>query len=75
MTFDDDFLQLNFGDGVVRRAQCLPNRIDWPPPPVLDLFGFKFQRESFSQITDEQRAGMSHVCRGASYKIVPAQGE
>jgi hypothetical protein len=75
MTFDDDFVQIDFGDGVIRRARCLSNKIEWPPPQILDFGGFKFDRVSVSEITDEQRAGMSHVCRGAAYAIRPASGE
>lgn len=69
MTFDDDFVQLQFSDGQKRRVFCKPNSIDWPPPATLALGGFRFTQLSCSELTDEQRAGMSHVCRGAAYLV------
>lgn len=68
MTFDDDFLQVQF-DGGLRRAFLKKNGLEWPPPETIDLFGFRLERVRFSEITDEQRAGMTHVCRGAEYRI------
>lgn len=69
MTFEDDFIQLEFGEGVMRRAACVKNNIEWPPPQTLNIYGIMFERVSMSQITDEERSNMSHVCRGALYKI------
>ena len=66
MTFDDDFVLVNFTGGK-KRLRCTDLSIDWPPPEILDIGGFKFTRERYSQITDEERATMSHVCRGAEY--------
>lgn len=70
MTFDDDFLQIEFAIGP-RRVLCRSAGVEWPPPERLNIMGFEFQRASYSQITDEQRAGIDHVCRGARY--VPAE--
>lgn len=67
MTFDDDMLQLEFDHGV-KRVLCKPNGIDWPPAEVIEIFGFRMRRESMSIISDEDRADMTHVCRGAVYR-------
>ena len=66
MTFDDDFLRLVFDHGV-KNVTCKSVGIDWPPPPMLDVGGFILLRKSYSQITDEQREGLTHVARGAEY--------
>jgi hypothetical protein len=68
MTFDDDFLQLEFEHGM-KRVTCKSAGLDWPPPETLSVFGFHMRRDTFSQISDEQRSGMDHVCRGARYVI------
>lgn len=68
MTFDDDFLLLNFGHRALRQ-RCKSMGIDWPPPQTLEVFGFVFNRSRMSSITDEQREGMTHVCRGAEYEL------
>lgn len=66
MVFDDDFLQLEF-DGATKRVLAKPLGLDWPPPERIDFMGFELVRVSHSQITDEQRAEMDFVCRGARY--------
>ena len=66
MTFDDDMLQLEFAHGM-KRIFCKLNGIDWPPPEVIEIFGFRMRRKSMSIISDEDRADMTHVCRGAVY--------
>lgn len=66
MTFDDDFIQLQTESGP-RRIWLKTINAKWPPQPVIDLCGFRFKRTRMSEITDEERAGMSHVCRGAEY--------
>ena len=81
MTFDDDFVRLNFITGVANFP--LKNvGLEWPPPERVFVEPLGFLREptpdddptylmrrvSFSQITDEQRATMTHVCRGAEYR-------
>jgi hypothetical protein len=69
MTFDDDFIRVCFQTG--QRNYVLKSLgLAWPPPELIDIAGFQFKRSSMSSITDEQRAGMTHVCRGAEY--VPA---
>lgn len=72
MTFDDDFIQIEFQGGV-RRARCVENGIEWPPPEVLEFQGLTLKRKSISRLTDEDRAGMTHVCRGALYEAVLTQ--
>ena len=71
MTFDDDFVVLNF-DGGTKRIRCRDLGIDWPPPEKLTVAGFTLTRSRFSSITDEQRADMTHVCRGAEYECESA---
>jgi hypothetical protein len=69
MLFSDDFLQLEF-DGGTKRVLCRSAGVDWPPPETLNIMGFEMKRESYSRISDKDRASMAHVCRGALY--VPA---
>jgi len=69
MTFEDDFCQVNFDSGM-KRITCNSLGIDWPPPEILDIQGFEFERKTVSKITDEQREGMTDVCRGAEYSPV-----
>lgn len=73
MTFEDDFVQLNLpnGRGPLRQT-CKALGVDWPPPEFIALAGGPFstpvyRRVRYSEITDEQRQGMTHVCRGAEY--------
>lgn len=70
MTFDDDFVQIG---GVRTSLQSLG--LEWPPPAFMrinnhgelpDLF---VKRLRLSEITDEERAEMTHVCRGAQYEV------
>ncbi len=79
--FADDFVELHLSIGTPRIM--LPSDIDWPPPEFI-MFDDNVLREAtkddprdeimrrvrHSQITDEQRAKMSHVCRGAEYQYV-----
>lgn len=68
MTFDDDFIQLEFRGGT-KRILCSAAGIQWPPPPELDVDGFRMRLESMSRITDEQRSGLTRLCRGAVYVV------
>jgi hypothetical protein len=86
VTFEDDFVRLHMSVGspnipLVKLGLEWP-----PPEYLLveldgiraaipeDLDGverpFVMVRERFSVITDDQRAGMTHVCRGAEYRYV-----
>lgn len=71
MTFNDDFMQMEF-NGQIMRALCVDLGIVWPPPEFLPVVfdGQKrfITRVSYSSITDEERADMTHVCRGAEYR-------
>lgn len=69
MTFDDDMIQLEWPAGQVQRFWCANHCISWPPPEEIQFFGFTWVREKMSQITDDQRKDMTHVCRGAVYKV------
>jgi hypothetical protein len=69
MTFDDDTIFIQFPGGQRREAKCLRNGIDWPPPEHFVFNGFLLKRISMSALTDEDRAGMTHVLRGALYEI------
>lgn len=72
MTFDDDFLRVHFQTGV-RTVTCKSIGVEWPPPDKLDILGFPFELVRRSEITDEERAEMTHVMRGAEY--VPSESE
>lgn len=70
MTFDDDFVQIG---GV--RASLKSLGLDWPPPAFMrinnhgerpDLF---VKRLRLSEISDDDRMQMTHVCRGAQYEV------
>lgn len=74
MTFDDDFIQLNTSAGV-RRFPVKANGMDWPPPERIVWEGFVYERERYSQLTDEQRTEMDFIMRGAEYNCVAATNE
>ena len=67
MTFDDDMMVLEF-DGGTKRIYCAKNGFSWPPPETIDVCGFTLRRTRMSQLTDEDRATLTHVCRAAEYK-------
>ncbi len=69
MTFDDDYLCI---ETPVRRVNvsCQSLGIEWPPPERIEFNDAPYTRVSYSAITDEQRQGMTHVCRGALYQPV-----
>jgi len=76
MTYEDDYCQFDFGELGIKRITCKDVGVDWPPPTCISvqiMDGKKLMRTidfeciNHSQITDEQRAGMTHVCRGAEY--------
>jgi len=66
-TFDDDMIRLVMQGGT-KNVTCKSLGIDWPPPEELDIAGFIFVKVGQSQFTDEQRASMTHVLRGAQYE-------
>ena len=67
MTFDDDFIQLVVdGVGVVR-FPCAPAGIAWPPPDLNMLNDMMYRQVRRSAITDEQRAELTMIARGAEY--------
>lgn len=74
MTFDDDYVRLVFEPGRFRDYRCKILGIDWPPPERLVIAGFAFKRNRLSQIPDEVRESMSHVCRGAEYVAEEGNG-
>lgn len=45
----------------------------WPPPEYLRYHGSFYHRVSYSQITDEKRAELTSVFRGAEYQRVEAE--
>lgn len=66
MTFDDDVAYLMFDGG--RRIYTLKSLgLDWPPPELISVQGFDMKLARRSQIPDELRAKMTHVCRAAEY--------
>jgi hypothetical protein len=82
MTHEDDMIVLHTETCGTIRVTCKKVGIDWPPPIYLafddkgrltdalpvDGPHLLFKRVNMSQITDEQIASMSHVCRGAEYE-------
>lgn len=80
MTFDDDFVRINLGVGTFN-LRLRDVGLEWPPPEraIIDKDGtfreatdgdpsfLVMVRITMSQITDEQRAEMTHVARGAEY--------
>jgi hypothetical protein len=84
MTFDDDYIQYAV-DGNVRRHPCKLVRLDWPPAETLNMrfltwdgndahdITYSLKRLRFSSITDDERAQMTHVCRGAEYEVVSTE--
>jgi len=72
MTFDDDYIRLVFDHGV-KNVSCKAVGIEWPPPLTLDVGGFIMVRSRYSSLTDEQREGMTHICRGAEYLLAKEQ--
>lgn len=69
MTFDDDFVRIGMVNATLKSLG-----IDWPPPPFIEvnnhgeLPNLFLKQVSCSEITDEDRAKMTHVCRGAEYR-------
>lgn len=66
--FDDDMARLEFAGGT-RDVPLKALGLTWPPPEVIDIAGFKLKRVSMSRITDEERAGMTRLFRGAIYRV------
>jgi hypothetical protein len=70
MTYDDDFVRLPTLVAGDVDIQLVRLDLEWPPPERLVFSGLVYARESYSEITDEQRAEMTHVVRGAQYVYV-----
>jgi len=70
MTFDDDFMQFKMLSGKPKRLTLKSQNLEWPPPLVVNFMGFPFRRTTCSDLTDAQREGMTHVCRGAEYEAM-----
>lgn len=68
MTFSDDEIRLQFEGGFLT-VTCIDLGIDWPPPERLAVFGFDMHLHRCSAITDEQRALLHNVVRGAEYVV------
>lgn len=68
MTFEDDYIQVISRKGPIRIA-CSEIGLDWPPPEILEIEGLRFRQVRRSSITDDQRQGLTHVCRGAEYLL------
>lgn len=66
MTFADDHLHLDTPSGV-HLVPCQSLGLEWPPPERVNINGVTYERQTLSSITDEQREGMTNVCRGALY--------
>lgn len=68
-TFDDDFVRIHCLCGKDHDFKLMDMGFEWPPPQEIYL-GAKYRQIGRSQITDEERNGMTHVCRGAEYEPV-----
>ena len=80
MTYDDDFIRLHLTFIGTPTLTCKELGLEWPPPERIVMDGKKLReaadddpasdvliRRNFSAITDEQRASMTNVARGAEY--------
>jgi hypothetical protein len=67
MLLEDDFYRFEDGPMAGRNVPATA----WPPLEYIDIARSAevYALESFSQLTDEESASMSHVCRGALYKL------
>jgi hypothetical protein len=69
MTFDDDFVRIGMVNATLKSLG-----LEWPPPPFIEvnnhgeLPNLLLRRTRLSEITDEERARMTHVARGAEYR-------
>lgn len=69
VTFDDDFIRIGMITPTLKSLG-----LTWPPPQFIkinnhgELPNRLFKRVRCSDITDEQRAQMTHVARGAEYQ-------
>ena len=83
MSHQDDFVLLHMRYFGPKRLPLESLGLQWPPPEFMVFDGEKmreatatderskmFHRERYSQITDEQIAGMDCVVRGAEYRYV-----
>jgi hypothetical protein len=68
MTFDDDHIVLESAAGF-QRTTLKAQGLTWPPPERIANAAGVWVRQSYSTITDEERAAMSHVARGALYQL------
>lgn len=73
MTYADDFVRLTKPDGKTVNIMCKAIGLHWPPPMRIQYEGAAYVIVSFSQITDEERFRMTHVCRGAQYDRVEGE--
>lgn len=64
MTFEDDMCKI--GDLFIK---CVSMGVLWPPPKELNINGTRYTLVSYSKITDDERKAMTHVVRGAEYKL------
>jgi hypothetical protein len=70
MTYDDDFVRLPTLVAGDTNIPLVRLGLEWPPPEEVNFYGLLYRRVSYSEITDEQRAEMTHVARGAQYEFV-----
>lgn len=69
MTFDDDFVRIPMTMGNVN-ITLTKLGLEWPPPEEVNFYGLLYRQVRCSEITDEEREGMTHVARGAEYEYV-----
>jgi hypothetical protein len=70
MTFPDDFIQIDLPtQGKSGQRTCQSMQFNWPPPEEFVLDGIVLVQVSKSDISDRERAGLTHVARGARYHV------
>jgi hypothetical protein len=70
MTYDDDFVRLPTLVAGDVNIPLVTLGLEWPPPEEVTFSGLLYKQIRCSEITDEQRAEMTHVVRGAEYEFV-----
>ena len=71
--FADDHILLTGGGHSGERICAHLLDLPWPPPETIEVYGKQWKRLRYSKITDEQRAKMEFVCRGAEYSPADPQ--
>lgn len=69
MTFDDDFMRFILPHGA-KDVTCKAAGVrDWPPPEFVEVLGLRMRRESYSKLSDEDRAASTALVRASLYVV------